>query len=169
DVVVRDGGKRAWLVNADIVFFAFASSVAKLEAAFPTRVMLRPLDPEELKAAILERQEMSGYAYVFERGVGDGPLAKAIGRLAARWRRPYDRYFEDLHRESGGLVRDALRLWLASIQKLEGNELVHLGIVPRSGFRPLSRLPERTLVILHQIVRQGWMDAETMAFLFRTD
>lgn len=169
DVVVRDGGKRAWLVNADIVFFAFASSVAKLEAAFPTRVMLRPLDPEELKAAILERQEMSGYAYVFERGVGDGPLAKAIGRLAARWRRPYDRYFEDLHRESGGLVRDALRLWLASIQKIEGNELVHLGIVPRSGFRPLSRLPERTLVILHQIVRQGWMDAETMAFLFRTD
>ncbi len=39
-------------------------------------------------------------------------MSSELGRLAARWRRPYDRYFEDLHRESGGLVRDALRLWL---------------------------------------------------------
>jgi hypothetical protein len=169
EIVVKDAGKRAWLVNADVVFYAFASSIAKLEAAFPTRVKLRPLGPDELKAAILERQEMSGYAYVFDRNVGEGALARMIARGASRWRRPYDRYFEDLHRESGGLVRDALRLWLASIQKIEGSELVHLGVVPRSGFRALSRLPEKTQVVLHQIVRQGWMDAETMAFLFRID
>src|SRR5690606_35697358 len=169
EIVVRDAGKRAWLVNADAVFYAFASDVAKLEAACPTRVTLKPLGAAALKAAILERQEMSGYAYVFDRNVGEGPLAKLIARGASRWRRPYDRYFEDLYRESGGLVRDALRLWLASIQKIEGNELVHLGVVPRSGFRALSRLPEKTLVALHQIVRQGWMDAETMGFLFRTD
>jgi Kef-type K+ transport system membrane component KefB len=169
DIVVNDAGRRAWLVNADVLFYAFASSVARLEAAFPTRVKLRPLDAAELKAAILERQEMSGYAYVFDRSAGEGPLARSVARVASRWSRPYDRYFEDLHRESGGLVRDALRLWLASIQKIEGNELVHLGVVPRSGFRALSRLPEKTLVTLHQIVRQGWMDADTMAFLFRTD
>ena len=64
-------------------------------------------------------------------------------------------------------MRDALRLWLASIQGVQDDEIVHVGRVPDSGFASLSRLPEEELLWMFQIARQGWMDATTFASVFR--
>ena len=64
-------------------------------------------------------------------------------------------------------MRDALRLWLASIRGIEGGDVVRVGHVPSSGYAALSRLPAETLLHLFQVARQGWMDADTLASLFR--
>jgi len=167
DEVVADGGKRAWLVLAESLFWEYASSVAPLGEAFPSVVRLEPLGLEELRAAVMARHRLSGYGHSFERIGTESRIEGLVARGASRIRRPFDQYFHDLHLASGGVLRDALRLWLASIQGVQDDEIVHVGRVPESGFASLSRLPERELLWIFQIARQGWMDASTFASVFR--
>lgn len=167
DEVVADGGKRAWLVVAESLFWEYAASVAPLEEAFPTQVHLEPLGLEELRAAVMARHRLSGYGHSFERIESESRIEGLVARGASRIRRPFDQYFHDLHLASGGVLRDALRLWLASIRGVQEDEIVHVGRVPESGFASLSRLPEEELLSVFQIARQGWMDAPTFASVFR--
>ena len=167
DEVVADRGKRAWLVVAESLFWEYASSVAPLSEAFPTVEQLEPLGLEELRAAVMARHRLSGYGHSFQRIGTESRIEGLVARSASRIRRPFDQYFHDLHLASGGVLRDALRLWLASIQGVQDDEIVHVGRVPESGFASLSRLPEQELLWLFQIARQGWMDAVTFSSVFR--
>ena len=66
------------------------------------------------------------------------------------------------------MVRDALRLWLASIRDIH-DDIVHVGPIPASPYTRIRRLPDDILVNLYQIAREGWMDAAGQARLFRLD
>lgn len=167
--IVEDDGKSGWLVHADMLVWQYASQAAPLEDAFPEVVRLRPLDPSELESAVLARHALSGYGLNIE-APGRSQFERLIARQASRVRRPYEAYFRTLHEASGGLVRDALRLWLASIEKVDdATDFVHVGPVPTAPVVALRRLPQSLLVQLYQIARQGWMNAEVHAWLFRTD
>ncbi len=169
DRVIQDQGRTRWLIHADLLFWRYASTIAPLEDAFPEQVHLRPLSVDELQAAVMARHRLSGYSHTFTRAHGPSRIEGIATRSAARFRQPYDQYFRDLHVATGGLVRDALRLWLASILDIEGEDLVHVGTVPASGYAAVSRLPEHVLLCLHQIARQGWMNADVHGRLFRID
>jgi Kef-type K+ transport system membrane component KefB len=169
DGVIADGGRNAWLVHADLLFWRYASQVAPLEEAFPELVRLDPLGPGELQSAVLARHGLSGYGITFQPQRTGSSLERAMLRLAGRFRRPYEHYFRELHAASGGLVRDALRLWLASIEQVDEHDFVHVGPVPRSPAAALRRLPDELLLNLYLIARQGWMDADVQAWLFRVD
>ena len=67
------------------------------------------------QAAVLARHGLSGYGLNFEPRTERTRLEELFARGASRIRRPYESFFRALHAASGGLVRDALRLWLASI------------------------------------------------------
>ncbi|MEM1414784.1 MAG: cation:proton antiporter [Myxococcota bacterium] len=169
DGVVKTAGKKSWLVQAEELWWRYASSVASLDDAFPEVVRLEPLSPDELRAAVMERHRLSGYGHAFGRSRGRGFVEQLVARGASRVRAPFQQYFNDLHAASGGLVRDALRLWLASIDAIETDSVVHVGHVPASGYTALGRLPRETLIVLYQVARQGWMDAAVLAHLFRID
>lgn len=158
----------AWLLYAEELSWLYASSVAPLSAAFPEAIHLKPLTPDELTAAVMERHRLSGFSHSFDRREGQSSVETWIARGASRIRRPMEQYFHDLHTATGGLVRDALRLWLASIRGVKDDDVVHVGHVPRGGYTALSRLPESVLLTLFQIARQGWMDAPALASLYRT-
>jgi len=167
--VIEDAGRNAWMLHADQLVWEYATQVAPLAEAFPEVVQLDVLDPQELEAAVLARHGLSGYGLSFdpvEGGRAEGRPARGPGSM----RRPYEAFFRDLHQASGGLVRDALRLWLASIEEVnEKQDFVHVGPVPPSAQRAIRRLPEEVLLQLYQIARQGWMDAAVQAHLFRVD
>ncbi|MFW6051745.1 MAG: cation:proton antiporter [Myxococcota bacterium] len=168
--VIRDGGRNAWLVHGDLLFWQYASNVAPLADAFPEVVHLEPLDPDALRSAVLARHALSGYGLTFEPDSSGTPVERALARGMSRLQRPHDRYFRKLHAASKGLVRDALRLWLASIERVdEAQDFVHVGALPPSPASALLRLPDDVLLQLYQISRQGWMDAEVQAHLFRID
>ena len=167
--VIAEGGRRRWLAHANILFWNFASTIAPLKDAFPEVIHLEPLDREALQAAVIARHRLSGYGHSFDRRDNDSRLENLIARWASRIRRPYDQYFEELHRATGGLVRDALRLWLASIRRIRDTEVVEVGAVPSSDYARLNRLPETVLVNLYQVARQGWLNAAGQARLFRLD
>ena len=166
--VIAESGRRRWLTHADVLFWNFASTVAPLRDAFPETVRLDPLDPEGLQAAVIARHRLSGYEHAFDRGDGS-PIEGMFARGASRIRRPYDQYFQELHDATGGLVRDALRLWLASIREIQAGETVLVGRVPVSAYAKMKRLPDDVLVNLYQVARQGWIDAAGQARLFRLD
>lgn len=169
--VIEDGGRNAWLVQADELVWEYGQQLAPLRDAFPETIHLAPLNASALEAAVLARHEHSGYGLNFQPEVGGGVgLEDLFVRGASRIRRPYEAYFKALHQASGGLVRDALRLWLASIEKVdEGQDFVHIGVVPTSAYGAMRELPDNVLLQLYQIARQGWMNAEVQGTLFRVD
>lgn len=165
--IIEEGGRRRWLTHAAVLFWNFASTVAPLRDAFPEVIRLEPLNEQELQAAVIARHRLSGFEHSFDRGDGS-PIEDLFARGATRIRRPYDRYFHELHEATGGLVRDALRLWLASIRGIQ-DDIVHVGPIPASPYVRVKRLPDDILVNLYQIAREGWIDAAGQARLFRLD
>jgi hypothetical protein len=165
--IIEEGGRRRWLTHGAVLFWNFASTVAPLRDAFPELIMLEPLNEEELRAAVIARHRLSGFEHSFDRGDGS-PIEGLFARSASRIRRPYDRYFHELHEATGGLVRDALRLWLASIRSIQ-DDIVQVGPIPASPYARVRRLPDDILVNLYQITREGWIDAAGQARLFRLD
>ncbi len=165
--IIEEGGKRRWLAHGAVLFWNFASTVAPLRDAFPEVIRLDPLNEQELQAAVMARHRLSGYEHSFDRSDGS-PIEGFFARGASRIRRPYDQYFHELHEATGGLVRDALRLWLASIRGIV-DDVVHVGPIPASPYTQVRRLPDDILVNLYQIAREGWMDDAGQARLFRVE
>ena len=169
--VIADAGRNAFLLRADGLIWAQSKQVAPLAQAFPEIVRLDPLDAEALSAAVLARHTLSGHGLVFSQGVSpESRLEEAVQLATAPLSRPQDTFFRALHAASGGLLRDALRLWLASVDQVdEAGDFVHLGPVPAPKIYALRRLSEQDTLTLYQIARQGWMDARVLAGLFRID
>ncbi len=167
DAVLEDHGRRAWVLSCEQLFHSYASSVAPLQAAFPETVVLDPLSPEELRSAVMERHRLSGYDHVFDRLENGSRVEGLVARGASRIRRPFEQYFHDLHVATGGILRDALRLWLASVQGIEEDRIVRVGPVPPSGLAAISQLPDETLLLLFLVARQGWIDCKALAWLLR--
>lgn len=169
--VVADGGRNAFLVRSDSLAWAQSCQVAPLADAFPEVVRLDPLEPEGLMSAVLARHTVSGYGLVFTQGVtAESRLEELVLQFSSPLSRPQEAFFRALHAASGGLLRDALRLWLASVDQVdEAGDFVHLGPVPTPSIYALRRLDDDQLLVLYQVARQGWMDAAVLASLFRTD
>ncbi|MCC6874363.1 MAG: cation:proton antiporter, partial [Sandaracinaceae bacterium] len=118
--VIADGGKNAFLVRADRRVWKQSCELAPLSQAFPEVVRLDPLGPAELEAAVLARHAVSGYGLVFRQGEGaESRLEEMVVQATAPLRRPQQSFFRALHGASGGLLRDALRLWLASVETVD--------------------------------------------------
>ena len=166
--VLAGGAQCGWLVHADPLVWRYAGRIAPLQEAFGEVLWLRPLDQEELTSALLARHALSGFTLSFGKGAPGGRLEQGLGRLLERWTPPSRRYFRELHQASGGLVRDALRLWLASIDEVdERQDIVHMGPLPPSPASALRRLPEEQLLELYLTARQGWIDPDVLAWQLR--
>ncbi len=168
--VVADRGRNAWLIHADQLVWSVARQAAAIAEAFPDVIEVPALGPRDLEAAVLARHGLSGYGLSFEhRSEGSG-LDDFLVRAAVKIRRPYETYFRALHDASGGLVRDALSLWLSSIDEVNDRaDYVHVGALPPSVEPSIDALPEEVLLNLLQVARQGWMDADVQAHVYRVD
>jgi Kef-type K+ transport system membrane component KefB len=165
--VVADAGRNAWLLRADSLVWDFAATLSPIRDAFPTVVDLEPFDVEQLEAAVLARHGMSGYELAFGAAAQGGFAWELSRRLLGN--RTRQAWFRDLHEASGGLIRDALQLWMASVNKVdEDGSVVRMGPVPSPPLAALRQLPEDALLTLWQISRNGWTDPDIHASLFRT-
>jgi hypothetical protein len=150
--VVECRGRVAWLLEVDALVWRFAAQCAPLGDVFAEAVYVEPLSVGELSAAILARHQLSDHELRFGQGApGDR-----------------ERFFTKLHAVSGGLLQVALTYWVASVERFDGhNGVVRIGAPPPSPMEALERLPEDVLIAVYAIARQGWMNAETFASLFR--
>ncbi|MCC7537839.1 MAG: ATP-binding protein [Deltaproteobacteria bacterium] len=168
DRVIADHGAHGFLLVADSPFWQYASRVAPLEEAFAEVVTLAPLDPGELAAEIGARHALSGYGLEFVTEPATGELERVVLSTIGRLRSPSEAYFRALHGASGGLLRDALRSWLASVERIdEERDVVRIGGLPRSALSTLRELPDDVLLGLQAMARQGWTDVDVHASVFR--
>ena len=142
NAIIEDAGKRAWLLCAESLWWTYANAIAPLDNAFPEKIDLKRLEPEELQAAVMARHRLSGFGHVFDRRESESPIENLIIHGASQIRRPFEQYFHDLHIATGGLLQDALRLWLSSIRGIDSSEIIRLGPVPTSNFAAIRRLPK---------------------------
>ena len=167
--VVEDRGRNAWLVRADSLVWKYMDSLAPMRDAFPEVVDLQPFDVEQLRSAVLARHGMSGYDLDFgASSSSNGQVSRVVSRRLLAARSQFS-WFRALHEASGGLIRDALVLWMASVDKVDdGVSKVWMGSVPASPVDAIRHLPDDVLLTLWQIARNGWIDPEVHANLFRS-
>ncbi len=168
--VIADEGRNSWVLSCTTTVWDNACSASSLGDAFPDVVEVAPQAADELASAVLARHSMSGYGLHFEE---QDDLGWQVDNFLAREedveKRRERAWFRSLHAATGGVVSDALVLWMASIDKVDESEgVVRIGPVPRPPMEALRKLPRDTLLTLRQTSRQGWIDADLYARLFRT-
>ncbi len=167
--LVEDGGRTAHLILVDTPVWHFAVRATQLDSVFAESVQMDPLTVEELETALISRHSMSGYGLTFE---SSRDLSWQVQDLLSRTDDTAERHqrtwFRTLHVASGGVLTDALRLWMASVRDVdEKNVTMRLGPVPMPPVARIRRLPEPTLLTLRQIASQGWTTAALHAGQFR--
>lgn len=170
--VVEDRGRNAWLISAERPVWSYADRVVALHDAFPERVTLGTLDADSLRSALLIRHGMSGYNLRFAR-VGNDLGARLRGLLRPEVKAEAlaeERFFERLHQASGGMLGDALRLWMASVVdvSVDRNDVV-MGEVPPTPLPALRALPDEVQMTLRQVARLGRVSARSHALQFRRE
>jgi len=168
--VVETSDQVGWLVAADRPVWSYADRAVPLHDAFPERMDLDLLDLPGLRRAILGRHAMSGYKLQFRRP--DGNLAwwlREVMSPRARELRLYDEHcFRSLHRDSGGVLRDALRLWMASIVAIDpSSDTVWVGTSPAPPIRAIRELPADLAITLRQVARSGRITPANHAIQFQ--
>ncbi|MDG1481053.1 MAG: cation:proton antiporter [Myxococcota bacterium] len=169
--VLDDAGQSAWLLVAEESVWDSAGLRSPLSAAFSEEIIVPPMAPAQLQAAMLTRHAMSGYTLRFEASEDLGwQLRYLLRRTNDARRRTQEAWFDTLHMACGGQPLEALPLWLASIQRVdEAAGVIRMGPVPRPARGRLSRLSEDDLLLLRAALRQGWLDIDCCASLFRID
>ena len=170
--VAEDQGNNAFLLSIEKTVWAYADRVVGLSDVFPRTLRLRPLDPDGLRASILQRHAMSGYGLRF--APPEGNLGWWLRETFSRGRTAdelyEDAYFEHLHAATGGVLSDALQLWMASVVEVDArNDVLVIGELPSTPLTALRSLPDDTLMTLRQLARQGRIDVHLHARQFRKD
>jgi Kef-type K+ transport system membrane component KefB len=166
--VMNDSGSNAWLVIGERSVWTYASRVAPLAYAFDTPVSVGALDVEDLSGALLARHAMSGYELDIEAGDDlSWQVQNFLLRGSDREARQRDAWFHTLHEASAGVMHDALRLWIASIQSVDDSTgTIRIGPVERPPLARLGALSDEVHLTLLQVTRQGWMTVELFSTLF---
>ena len=172
DGVLEDRGGNGWIVSTERPVWSYAKRVLPLEDIFCERFDLGALSVDELRNTLLLRHAMSGYRLHFQRPAGHLGwwVQEVLTRKAAEEDLHERRYFEQLHLATGGILSDALRLWLASVAGIgSSTDTITIGGLPEPPIEPIRKLPLDELITLRQLARQGRITAEDHAQQFRTE
>ncbi len=145
---------RAWVIVATPEAWRTAKLHTALGALVGMEVEPGPLTVEELERAILGRHAMSGMTVSFRV---DDLLGFRLRRVLlsdpARVRTDQQSWFEHLHRQSGGRLSDALRLWMAAVSNVsESTGSIEVGPIPANLPPSLSGLPDSDLLLLRRAI-----------------
>ncbi|MEC7242712.1 MAG: cation:proton antiporter, partial [Myxococcota bacterium] len=168
--ILSDRGKNAWLVSCELSSWTYIQHHLSLDGVFPERLSIERLNPESMRRAILERHGMSGFGLQYEEI--EPSLLWKLGRKLQRKDAAFDasesQIFQILHQETAGVLRDALHLWVASIQHIQaGKDLLTIRKPQTMPMQALRALPLESLLSLRQAVRQGYLAANDHAIQFQ--
>ncbi len=172
DGVVRDRGHNIWLLDSHTTIWSYASRVVTLDDVFFEKVHVGPLNVEQIRQAVLLRHAMSGYKLRFERHPSGGSdwLHHLPGRASPGSETLENSFFKRLHAASGGVLSDALGLWLASISGVDSStDTVIVTTFPDPPLDALRDLPMDLLLVLRQVAHQGRLTPQDHSAQFSRD
>jgi hypothetical protein len=153
-----------WILSTNDASFRLLDTAVRLGEFFTHRIDAVAVTPEEMRAAILLRHNLSGLRLQFAaapQGERDGFLPNLLGGE----RSPQERFFETLYRESEGLYRDGFRLWRDHIERAD-EEVLHMRYIPGPHSQDLGDIPGEHLFTLHAVLQHGGLTPREHATLF---
>jgi Kef-type K+ transport system membrane component KefB len=171
DGVLNDRGNNAWILAGETSAWEYASHHVPLKDVFPQQLDVHKLTVSELRQALLNRHNMSGYGLRFADAHTSTlwMIKRHIFKGLQEVEPNEAKFFEAIHREAGGVLRDAQSLWLASASVLddEREELI-MGAAATTPLSACRKLPEEMLLTLRQVARQGRITANQHAMVFQS-
>lgn len=147
ELIDRFGGKLLFLINCNIHALNILDQASDLRSYSLATITCRPFDARELKETILLRHQAGGLEFVLDN--------KPEARMSAwDYARLFNYYF-DLSRGNPG---SAITLWLASIRRISGKQLI-MQTIKLPNTNVLDQLDQEQLFYILQFVIQRRLTA----------
>jgi hypothetical protein len=109
-----------WIVALNQHAHLYLDAAVGLGQSFSHRINAMAVPPEDLRAAILLRHNLSGLRLEYPPSPPSDPRLSRVRSVLGFRRRPEDFFFDALYRHSEGIFRTAFELWLQYMQRVEG-------------------------------------------------
>lgn len=153
-----------WVCTVNHACFQLLEPLLGLSGYFALRIDASAVRPDEIEEAIMLRHRLSGLRLQVSLPPS-APGVRALLRRAAP-QDPQRELFGLLHRQSEGIYRQALQVWLDSIERIEGG-FVHIRVpAPSQVAATIASLPIEFLFSLLAILQHGGLDVSEHAELF---
>lgn len=166
-VIAATCSSTLWILTLNEMAFRFLDAAVNLGASFSHRLNIRTASQEDLRQAILRRHNLSGLRLQFPPPPRPHTFAD---RFKAFVRGPIDPerfFFEALTRESAGVYRTALELWLGHIEAIEAGVLYLKPIMTPDLSSVIDDLDLDDLFTLVAILQHGSLTPEEHALVFQ--
>jgi hypothetical protein len=154
-----------WVVVTNDAAFRFLDAMVQLGQRFSHRINAMAVERQALVASILQRHHVSALRLQFAPPPPSRPRALTVRRSLGLERNAEEAFFEALYRQSEGVFRSGIELWLDSIERVEGG-IVHMRQPLDPDYRPLeAELTTADRHVLKAILQHGSLTAEDLALV----
>jgi hypothetical protein len=165
DLVASTSEQILWILTMAEPAARILAPALELDGRFPVRLSVPPMSVDELERVLTRRHRLSGYEL---RHAHHSPsLHEWIRQPGAAWRtrnRSPHAMVERLHLLSGGNVRQAMRLWLASA-RTDPEDAARVVVGPLDAMPDdlLTDLPLNSRVLLAALLIHGPLTLEQLS------
>jgi hypothetical protein len=167
-LIAATSASTLWVIVLNRNAYRLLDAATQLADGFSHRMDVASARPETVRQAILVRHNLSGLRIRYLRA------PRPAGRLRS-WRASIgprktaeEEFFEALARESAGVFRTALQLWLAQIETLEGGTLVMKPVGRPPIDEVIEQLDQNDLFSLAAVMQHGSLTPEEHAAVFHS-
>jgi hypothetical protein len=167
-LIAASSASTLWIIVMNRNAYRLLNAATQLGDGFSHRMDVASARPETVRQAILVRHNLSGLRIRYLRA------PRPVGRWRS-WRdslRPRktaeEEFFDALARESAGVFRTALQLWLAQIESLEGGTLVMKPVGRPPIDEVIEQLDQSDLFSLAAVMQHGSLTPEEHAAVFNS-
>ena len=114
-----------WVVSTNENTYRYLRAIQRIDHTFTHRINAMSVSLEAVRAAILQRHNLSGLRLEFAPPAAGDPRVSNVRKFLGIDRDPQQLFFDSLYRQSEGVFRSAYELWQDSIHRTEAG-VVHM-------------------------------------------
>ncbi len=155
-----------WVLSMNETAFVYLSRALDLPKFFSHRINAMAVRPDDLKNAILQRHNLSGFRLAFAPPPAGDPRINRLRQSLGLDKDVQRLFFDALYDHSEGIFRSAFELWQREIERVEGG-VVYMRQPAKPDFGPLlSALTLDDCFTLHAILQHGGLTTQNLAEIF---
>ena len=166
NIIAATSQKILWVMAINEVSYNFLCRSVDLAPGFTHRIKTAVASLEDLQSAIMVRHELSGLRLRFRSRFERPSRLRDLRRKLSREKEPEALFFERLAKQSKGVYRTALEVWLGHIEACEGGILYMRQVREPSLDGVLGELDNEDLFTLVAILQHGSLTTPEHALVF---
>jgi len=169
ELITKTWHSTLWILSLNEAAAQYLDRSAGLGDWFFHRINAMSVEPEELRAAILLRHNLSGYRLSFPAESKDGVSVNRMRRQLGIETDAEGAFFNSIYEQSVGIFRSAFELWQSQIARIEGG-IVHMDAPAKPDYGALLKtLSVNDCFTLQAILQHGSLTNGNLASVFDED